>query len=278
MSGRMDGRVAIVTGGASGIGAASVRRFLDEGATVVIADVQEEPGRALAAELGERASYAHCDVSTEDSVAGLVDTAVERHGRLDVMFANAGIMGALGPIAKSRIEDVDATFAVNLRGVLLSMKHAARVMQPRRSGCILATSSPAGVMGGVGPHAYSAAKAGVIGLVQSVAAELRPHGIRVNAIIPGAILSAMTADLVAGDPGDLAGASTKLTSSPLVGRPGAPEDVAAAAAFLACDDAAFVTGSTFRIDAGYTCAPGESPFAAGQWSEPVGVYEAGRRG
>lgn len=273
--GRLNGKVAVVTGAASGIGAASVRRFVAEGARVVVADVQDGAGAALAAELGDAAVFVHCDVTREDDLAAAADLAVSTWGQLDIFYANAGVMGALGPIALSRTEDVDATIAVNLRGVLLSMKHAARVMQGRGSGVILATSSPAAVVGGVGAHTYSATKAGIIGLVQSVAAELRPSGIRVNAVVPGAVVSAMTADILAGDAEDVAAAEKALQGGAI--RPGLPEDVAAVAAFLASDDASFVTGSTFHADGGYTHAPGDSPFAHGDWAHPVGMFEAGRR-
>lgn len=275
---RLAGRVALVTGGASGIGAAAVRRFVAEGACVVVADVQDDAGRKLAEEAGEdRARYAHCDVTREDDIAAAVDTAVAVYGTLDIFYANAGVMGALGPIALTRTEDADATIAVNLRGVLLSMKHASRVMRPRGAGVILATSSPAAEVGGVGPHTYSATKAGIIGLVRSVAAELRPFGVRVNAIVPGAIPSAMTADILTGDARDLGNAHRILAGAAQTTRPGLPEDVAAAAAFLAGDDAWFITGSTFHVDGGYTSAPGDSPFASGDWAEPVGMFEAGRR-
>lgn len=275
---RLEDRVAVVTGGASGIGAATVRRFVEECARVVIADVQDDAGRQLAGELGdERAVYVRCDVTREEDIATAVDTAVSTFGRLDVFYANAGVMGALGPIARTRTEDADATIAVNLRGVLLSMKHAARVMQPTGSGVILATSSPAGLVGGVGAHTYSATKAGIIGLVQSVAAELRPSGVRVNAIVPGAIVSAMTADILTGDAADVARTRSILAESAQTPRPGLPEDIAAAAAFLASDEAAFVTGATFHIDGGYVNAPGNSPFASGDWAEPSGMFEAGRR-
>lgn len=276
MTGRLDGKVAVVTGGASGIGAATVRRFVDEGARVVIADVQDDAGELLAKEVGESTVFAHCDVSSEADVAGVVATAVATFGGLDVFYANAGVMGALGPIAETRTEDVDATIAVNLRGVLLSMKHASRHMQAQGSGVILATSSPAAKVGGVGAHTYSATKAGIIGLVQSVAAELRPAGIRVNAIVPGAIVSAMTAGILTGDAQDTSGAQDIMAGFEKMPRPGQPEDIAAAAAFLASDDAAFVTGSTFHVDGGYTYAPGDSPFATGDWST-VGMFEAGRR-
>jgi NAD(P)-dependent dehydrogenase (short-subunit alcohol dehydrogenase family) len=269
----------VITGAASGIGAATARRFVDEGARVVVADVQDDAGKALVAELGEEnAVYLHCDVSREDDIASAVGTATDTYGGLDVFYANAGVMGALGPIARTRTEDADATIAVNLRGVLLSMKHAARVMQPNGRGVILATSSPAGEVGGVGAHTYSATKAGIIGLVQSVAAELRPSGVRVNAIVPGAIVSAMTADILTGDAADTATAHSILAEAAQTPRPGVPEDIAAAAAFLASDDAAFVTGSTFHIDGGYTHAPGDSPFATGNWAEPTGMFEGGRRG
>jgi len=276
MSERFAGRSVVVTGGASGIGAATVRRFHSEGAFVFIADVQDSLAHALADDLGDRATAVHCDVTDEESVAALTAAALSRTGRLDVFYANAGVMGALGPISRLRTPDIDATLAVNLRGVILSFKHAAAAMVPQRGGVLLATASPAAVVGGVGPHVYSATKAGIIGLVQSVAAELRPAAIRANAIVPGAIVSAMTADILTGDASDLSGARAALGPAGLVDRPGVPEDIAAAAAFLASDDATFVTGSTFYVDAGYSNAPGDSPFATGDWADPAGMFEAGR--
>ena len=275
--GRLADKVAVITGGASGIGAATVRRFIQEGASVVVADVQVNEGVALAEELGSSCRFVRTDVTSEEDVAQAVDLAVATFGQLDVMFNNAGILGAMGPIAKSRMDDVDLTFAVILRGTFLGIKHAARVMVPRGEGVILSTSSPAGVVGGFGAHAYSAAKAGVIGLTQSVAAELRPKGVRVNCIVPGAIVTAMTADLTVGDPQDLAGATDAMKADSLMSRPGLPEDIAAGALYLASDDAAFVTGHTLAIDAGMTSAIGPSPFARGRYEEPMGILEAGRR-
>jgi NAD(P)-dependent dehydrogenase (short-subunit alcohol dehydrogenase family) len=276
-SGRLAGKVAVVTGGASGIGAGTVRAFHAEGADVVVGDLQVSAGEALVAELGDRVVFCRTDVSDEDSVRALVDTAVGRFGRLDIMFNNAGIIGAVGPIDRTRMDDADLTVAVNLRGVLLGMKHAARVMKPQGSGVIISTSSPAGVMGGVGAHVYSAVKAGVIGLSQSVAAELRPFGVRANVVIPGAVVSQMTADLVAGGADDLAGAEAALERSRYMGRPLQPADVAAGVVYLASDDAQLVTGVVLPIDAGMTGAGGASPMADEKYADQAGRREAGRR-
>lgn len=276
-AGRLAGKVAVVTGGASGIGAGTVRAFHAEGARVVVADLQAEAGEALAAELGEGVLFRRTDVSDEDSVRDLVDTAVAHFGRLDVMFNNAGIIGAVGPIDRTRMDDADLTIAINLRGVLLGMKHAARVMKPQGSGVIISTSSPAGVMGGVGAHVYSAVKAGVIGLSNSVAAELRPFGVRANVVIPGAVVSQMTADLVAGGADDLDGAAAALDRSRYMSRPLQPADVAAGVVYLASDDAAFVTGVVLPVDAGMTGAGGPSPMADEKYADQAGRREAGRR-
>jgi NAD(P)-dependent dehydrogenase (short-subunit alcohol dehydrogenase family) len=277
VTGRLEGRVAAVTGGASGIGEGTVRLFHAEGASVVIGDVQEDAGRALAEELGQRARFVRTDVAEEGDVARLVDTAVADFGRLDVMFNNAGIMGALGPIDRTVLDDADLTIAINLRGVLCGMKHAARVMKPQGSGVILSTSSPAAVMGGVGAHVYSGVKAGIIGLSHSVAAELRRHGVRCNVIIPGAVVSQMTADLVAGGADDLAGAETALAKSSMMGSAIHPDDIARGALYLASDEAAYVTGIVLPVDGGMTGASGPSPFATGTYAEPIGMREAGRR-
>ncbi len=277
MGGRFEGKVVLVTGGASGIGAGCVERFHEEGAEVVSADIQTELSEALAERLGERAHHVRCDVTDESSVEHAIDFATGLHGRLDVVYANAAILGAVGPVARSEMRDVDRTLNVNLRGVFLCMKHAVRVMQPRGAGVVLATGSPGGIVGGVGPHAYAAAKAGVIGLVRSVAAEVRPYGIRVNAIVPGAMLTPMTASIMTGDAADLQGAEEALAPSNLMGRPGLPSDIGAAAAYLASDDAQFVTGSTLHVDGGYTHAPGDSPFTRDAFAEPNALLAGGER-
>ena len=277
-AGKLAGKVALVTGGASGIGEGTVRRLAADGASVVIADIQGAAAAKLAAELGGRGRAIATDVTREDDVAAAVDLAVAEFGRLDVAFANAGIFGAYGPIEKSKMADVDLTWAVDLRGVFVTMKHAARVMVPQGSGVIIATTSPAAVTGGIGNHAYSAAKAGILGLMRSVAAELRGHGIRVNAVMPGAVVSAMTADLVLGDATAIDQVTQTMAADAARGpRPGLPADIAAAVSFLASDDATFVTGHVMVVDGGLTAISGDSPFARGKYAEPGAFLEAGRR-
>jgi NAD(P)-dependent dehydrogenase (short-subunit alcohol dehydrogenase family) len=276
--GRHAGRVALVTGGASGIGEGTVRRLSADGANVVIVDLQEELGKALHEELGDQARFIRADVTLEDDIATAVNTAVAAFGKLDIVFANAGILGATGSIVNNRISDVERTLAVNLLGTFITTKQAARVMLPQRSGVIISTSSPAGALGGVGPHAYSAAKAGVVGLMRSTAAELRPMGIRVNAIIPGAIVSAMTADIEMNDPTALGEAHARLKASSFMERPGLPSDIAAAVSYLASDEASFITGHTLAVDAGMTTIGGDSPFTTGAWAEGRTLLEGGRRG
>ena len=270
--------MAVITGAASGIGEATVRRFVAEGGRVVIADVQIERGQALAEELGAVTRFHRTDVSIEADVAAAVDLAAAAFGRLDIVFNNAGIMGALGPIASIPVEEYAFTIAVNLLGTFLGLKHGARVMGDQGSGVMLSTTSPAAVAGGLGPHAYSAAKAGIVGLTQSVAAELRPKGIRVNAIMPGATVTAMTADILAGDPDAIGEAHDAMARTALTPRPGLPDDVAAAALYLASDDAAFVTGTVLRVDGGLTNAPGTSPFAQPEYAGAALMREAGVRG
>ena len=277
-TGRLAGKVALVTGGASGIGEGTVRRLVADGARVVVADIQAEAAAKVAAEHGDRCRPIAADVTREDDVAAAVDLALTEFGQLDLAFANAGIFGAYGPIDKTRMADVDLTWAVDLRGVFVTMKHAARVMIPRGSGVIIATTSPAAVIGGIGNHAYSAAKAGILGLMRSVAAELRPHGIRVNAVMPGAVVSAMTADLVLGDATAIGRVTEALAADAARGRPGLPADIAAAVSYLASDDAAFVTGHTMVVDGGLTAIGGSSPYTRGKYAEPGALLEAGRRG
>ena len=260
---RFDGKVGVVTGGASGIGEGIVRRLVAEGGRCLIADVQVEPGRALAQELGEAVRFVRADVSVEADVAAMVETAVSELGGLDCLFNNAGILGVVGSLLDTSREDWDRTMAVLVTSVFLGIKHGARVMRAQGFGAIVNTASTAGVRGGLGPHAYTAAKHAVVGLTESAAVELMPSGIRVNAIAPGATVSGLTASVVTGDPTALGQVEERLAKR--FGRAAMPADVAAAAVFLASDEAWYVNGACLVID-----AASEVPGAkARRYFEPV---------
>lgn len=249
MAGRLEGRVALITGGASGIGEGTVRRFVEEGARCLVVDLQDDRGRALCAELGDATAYQRADVGVEADVEAAVAAAVARFGRLDIMFNNAGILGAIGPIAEIEGSAWQRTIDVLLSSVFYGIKHAARVMIPQGSGVILNTASTAGVRAGLGPHVYTAAKHGVVGLTQSVATELAPHGVRANVIAPGGTVSALTSKLVTGDPDATEQAAKLIGSRGPLGRPGLPVDIANAALYLASDEASYVTGHVLVVDA-----------------------------
>ncbi|MGI9596091.1 MAG: SDR family oxidoreductase [Acidimicrobiales bacterium] len=250
--GRLGDRVAVITGGASGIGEATARLFVAQGARVVLADLQDDRAKALADELADGAMAIRCDVTEEADVAAAVDLAVETWGRLDIMFNNAGIVGATGPIAETPAEAWDRTIAILLRGVFLGMKHGARVMIPQGSGAIISTSSTAGIQGGLGPHVYTAAKHGVIGLTKSVANELAAGGIRVNAISPGGTVTPLVAAVSTGDHEATDQVAEALDASNPLGFATTTDDTANAALYLASDDARSVTGHTLVVDAGVT--------------------------
>jgi xanthoxin dehydrogenase len=278
MAGRLEGKVALVTGGASGIGEATIRLFAAEGARVVVADIQDERGEAIAQELADVAIYRHMNVTDETQVAAAIDAAVQEFGRIDCVYANAGIVGALGSIAELPSDEWDFTMAVNLRGVFLCIKHAARIMKEQRSGVILSTASVAGLHGGLGPHAYAAAKSAVIGLTRNVSAELAPFGVRVNCIAAGNMATEMVAGMVFGDPTKVGEVEQGLAAtSPLPGRAGVPRDVARAALYLASEDAGFVTGHTLVVDAGVTIGTTAGNQGLYDGHAPL-VREKGQRG
>jgi NAD(P)-dependent dehydrogenase (short-subunit alcohol dehydrogenase family) len=250
---RLQGKVAVITGGASGIGAASVSRFIQEGARVVIGDIQRGPGEAFAAQFGDKAAFAVCDVTKEEQVAALVDLAVSHFGQLDIMFNNAGIVGAVGPIDTTPGPEWNLTIDILLNGVFYGMKHAARVMKPRGTGSIISMASTAGLMGGLGPHAYAAAKHAVVGLTKNVGAELCRFGIRVNSIAAASMATPMVASVLTGDPSNIEEAKKILAAaSPIRDRPGLAEDVANAALWLASDESGYTNGHTLTTDAGVT--------------------------
>ncbi|MBX9944718.1 MAG: glucose 1-dehydrogenase [Reyranella sp.] len=251
---RLAGKVAVVTGGASGMGRATVLRFLAEGAKVVVADLNEKNGAetmavARAGGHGESMAFVRCDVAREADVAAVVAEAERRFGRLDIAYLNAGVGGAFGPIAETSVEDWDYTFAVLTRSVFLGMKHASQAMKKhgpngeKRGGVILVTASIAGMVGGGGSHAYSAAKAACISLIENVAAELGPDRIRVVGIAPGVISTPL---VHRGRPDKY---EKQFAHQPWPDR-GEPEHIADVAAFLCSDDARFITGETIKVDGG----------------------------
>jgi NAD(P)-dependent dehydrogenase (short-subunit alcohol dehydrogenase family) len=251
----LEGKIAIITGGASGIGEAAVRKFVAAGAKVVIADLQEQRGQELAASFGEKAIFQKTDVTSEADMQQLVQTAVKHFGRLDVFYNNAGFGCGSKPIADTPIEEFDLQVAVLLRGTFLGIKHAAAVMVPQKSGVIVNTSSVAGVGGGYACHSYSAAKAGVIGLTRSTALELGESGIRVNCICPGSVPTPifvrgipLTESEVEKAVGTVA---SYLGHNPL-GRPAVPGEIADVALWLASEDSAYVTGQAIVVDGGLT--------------------------
>jgi len=274
MGDRLKDKVAVITGGACGIGQGAARRFVEEGASVVVSDLQPEAGEALVSELGTAARFIRTDVTREEDVAAAVDLAVSEFGRLDCMVNNAGIVGVIGPIKDTPVDAWDFTIAVLLRGVFLGMKHAARVMVPQESGSIISLSSTAGVAGGLGSHAYTAAKHAVVGLTKSVASELGQKHIRVNAVAPGNIVTPMTADVVMSDPTNLENTEEAIKFMSPLGIAGLPIDIANALLYLASDEARYVSGHTLVVDAGQTTGAVPSMF---HLMESGMIREAGNR-
>ncbi len=253
MTGRLDGKVAVITGGGSGMGRATTLRFLDEGASVVFGDLNDETADQtleLAGDYEKNVRYIRTDVADEAQVAAMVDLAVEEFGRLDVVFNNAGVGGAFGSIDKLELDDWEYTFAVLARGPFLGIKHGARVMKEQGwGGSIINTASIAGLSGGAGPQAYSAAKAAVVNLTMSAAVELGTDRIRVNAICPGGIATPLIS--VGRDIKEVEASLENMQPLPIAGK---PEHIAAAALFLASDDAAFVSGHALVVDGGLEAA------------------------
>jgi NAD(P)-dependent dehydrogenase (short-subunit alcohol dehydrogenase family) len=253
--GRLAGKVAIITGGASGMGKATALRFLAEGAQVLVADLNPDSGEAYlkdaaAAGFDHSATRFICvDVSEESDIEAMATSAVSAFGQLDVLFNNAGVGGAFGSVTELHTEDWDYTFAVLVRGVFLGIKHGARQMRAQGwGGSIINTASVAALSGGGGPLCYSAAKAGVLNLSKSAALELAPDRIRVNAICPGGILTPLF------HRGREEAGAERLRSFQPWPDIGLPEHIAGAALFLASDDAAFVTGEHVVVDGGQTAA------------------------
>lgn len=249
---RLEGRCVVVTGAASGIGEATARLVVAEGGQVVVADLQEERGRSLVESLGAAAVFCRTDVTQEADIAAAVALAQSHFGGLYGMVNNAGIVGAVGSIMDTSADAYDRTMAILARAVFLGIKHAARAMKPNRRGSIVSLASTAGIMGGLGPHVYTMAKHGVIGLTKSAAAELSAFGIRANAVAPGNTVTAMTNAVITNDPDDHITTEKAIAATSPLGIAGMPEDIANGIVFLLSDEARYMTGHTLVMDAGQT--------------------------
>jgi NAD(P)-dependent dehydrogenase (short-subunit alcohol dehydrogenase family) len=250
--GQLGGKVAVITGAASGMGKAASILFAQEGANVVLADLNGPGGEeaaALASESGNRCVFQRTDVSLEPDVAALIGRALSEFGRLDVTFNNAGIAGALGSLETIDVEDWDRTLGVCLRGVFLGIKHSIAPMRAAGGGAIVSTASIAGIDGYANLHAYCAAKAGVVNLTRSAALEFAADMIRVNAIAPGGVATPILGTAFGGSQEAIE--AVLINAQPLP-RAGMPLDIAQAALFLASDASRFITGHTLVVDGGAT--------------------------
>jgi NAD(P)-dependent dehydrogenase (short-subunit alcohol dehydrogenase family) len=261
--GALAGKVAIITGGTSGIGARTAELFVSEGAKVVIAGRRQPEGEALAKQLGAAALFARTDVAKETDVKALIEQTLAKFGRLDCLFNNAGIPGKIGPIAEIDMAHFDSVIAIHLRGVVLGMKCATPAMIRQGSGSIINTGSIAGLRAGYSAHSYSAAKAAIIHVTRCVAVELGEKGIRVNSISPGAIVTGIFAK-GAGLPDAVAdrtaeGLKERFAAFQPLPRAGLPEDIAQAALFLASDAGSFINGQDIVVDGGVV--------AGSRWSQ-----------
>lgn len=271
---RLDGKVCIVTGATSGIGRATAERFVAEGATVVLAGRRAELGASIAAALGPSASFVRTDVADEEDVRALITSTHERHGRIDCLFNNAGGPGQTGGIEGLDVDRFDATFANNVRSVMLGMKHVAPIMKAQGSGSIINNASVAGSRSGYSSSVvYGSSKAAVIQLTKTVAMELAEFGIRVNSISPGAIATGIFGKVfgMADDAADATAAAMQsaFAKAQPIPRAGLPADIAAVAVFLASDDSSFVAAHDIVVDGGL--------IAGRAWSPAQAVYAGMRR-
>jgi NAD(P)-dependent dehydrogenase (short-subunit alcohol dehydrogenase family) len=257
--GRLEGHRAVITGAASGIGEEATRLFVREGASVVLADVDDERGKRIADECGNRARFVHVDVAEEGDIDAAVTVAVDEFGGLESLFNNAGNPGSVGGILEIDMAMFDRTVAIHLRGVFLGIRAAARVMRPQGHGSIINTSSVAGLAANYAGHDYSACKAAIAHLTRTAANELGEDGVRVNAICPGGIATSIF--------GRAAGLDSEAAQSTVdtmavvladmapIRRSGRPIDIAEAALWLASDSSSFVNGQAIAVDGGLTTGP-----------------------
>lgn len=250
---RLANKVALITGGAGGIGKVTAKRFLEEGAKVVLVDLFQEPLNQAKAELeafGE-VIVIQADVSQEEDVKNYVKKTVEKFGRIDVFFNNAGIEGKVAPITEQKVEDLDKVLAVNVRGVFLGLKHVLAVMKEQGSGSVINTSSVAGLSGSPNVTPYIASKHAVVGLTKATAVEVAPYKVRVNSVHPSPVNTRMMRSLEEGfAPGQAEAAKADMEKSIPLGRYGESEDISNLVLFLASDESAFITGVQYRVDGG----------------------------
>ena len=259
MAGRLEGKVAVITGAASGIGRGTVDLFVKEGARVVAADIQDDKGARIEEEHKGKAVYVRCDVSQESDIAKAVDTAAKKFGRLDCLFNNAGTGGARDAADAVTAEGFDSVMHLHVRAALFGIKYAVPAMKKSGGGAIISTASVAGLQAGYGPILYSIAKGAIIHMTRVTAAQLAEHRIRVNCICPGLIATNIFAQGL-GIPSQLAetridAIAEAATNSQPIHRGGRPRDIAEAALYLASDGADWVTGQALTVDGGLTLGP-----------------------
>ena len=250
MAGRIQGKVAVITGAASGMGRATAIRFAKEGASIVLTDLNSQGGETAVAECaaaGGRAVFQRTDVTSEPDIKAAVARAVKEFGRLDIMYNNAGIAGAVGPIEKVESEAWDRTIATLLRAVYLGIKYSIPEMRKVGGGSIISTASVAGLRGVGYLAAYSAAKAAVVNLTQAVAIEVGHDKIRVNCICPGGVNTPL---IHRGRPGAEENAENRMAKMQPIPRAGKPDDIANMALFLASDESNWISGTAMVVDGG----------------------------
>ena len=244
--------MAIITGAASGIGEETVRLFAENGAYIVAVDVQDDLGRRVAASIGsDRVTYHHCDVRDENQVEETVNFTLEKHGRLDILFSNAGIIGSLSGILELDLNEFDNTMATNVRGVAATIKHAARAMVAKNiRGSIICTTSVAATIGGTGPHGYTTSKHALVGLAKSACSELGAYGIRVNSVSPFGVATPLACKAFNLEPDEVEASSCSHAN--LKGIVLKARHIAEAVLYLASDEAVYISGHNLVVDGGFS--------------------------